>query len=326
MTSTALRVFLAGSLMLGGAAPAMADQLQLSIHDGRVTLIARDVPVRQILAEWARIGKTTIVNGDQVVGPPVTLHLVDVPEAQALDALLRTASGYMAAPRTEEAADASRFDRIFILASSEAPAGGPAAAAAMPGQPGVLPQPQPFIPPQPGLVPDDPDEDLLDVVDVQQPADLAPGMAGAPGMPVQPGAPVGPPETMFNYANPPQLQLYQQQQLQQQQLQQFRRQQMAPPGEVPAVVPDAPGFGGAPNAPSFGTTSQPAPGMPPVQTSPTPGVVVPPPPQPQGAQPTFRNPYGIPDHIQPGSVVGPPQEPDRSKYANPGQPVPPPPQ
>jgi len=33
--------------------------LQLTIQDGRVSLIAKDATVRQILAEWARIGQTT---------------------------------------------------------------------------------------------------------------------------------------------------------------------------------------------------------------------------------------------------------------------------
>ena len=38
----------------------------LSIHDGRVTLDAQDVTVRQILTEWARVGKTRIVNGERI--------------------------------------------------------------------------------------------------------------------------------------------------------------------------------------------------------------------------------------------------------------------
>lgn len=103
--------------------PLDAEELQLSIKDGRVTLVARDVPLSEILAEWARVGQTTIVDGDKLKGPAVTLDLVDVTEAQALQTLLRSASGYLAAPRRPGVPGASYFDRILILASSRAPTG-----------------------------------------------------------------------------------------------------------------------------------------------------------------------------------------------------------
>jgi hypothetical protein len=69
------------------AIPALASarDLSLTIVDGRVTLVAQDVTVRQILAEWARIGQTKIVNGDKIFGPPLTLELRDVPEGKALE-------------------------------------------------------------------------------------------------------------------------------------------------------------------------------------------------------------------------------------------------
>ena len=43
------------------------------------------MPLRQILEEWARLGQTTIVNGDKLTGPPMTLQLVDRPEREVLD-------------------------------------------------------------------------------------------------------------------------------------------------------------------------------------------------------------------------------------------------
>ena len=53
----------------------------------------------------------------------VTLELQDVPEARALETLLRSASGYIAKPRTLAAATgASTYDRILIMAPSRAPA------------------------------------------------------------------------------------------------------------------------------------------------------------------------------------------------------------
>ena len=48
-------------VLLAGAVPARAD-VRVSMHDGLVTIVAKDATVRQILAEWARVGRATIVN------------------------------------------------------------------------------------------------------------------------------------------------------------------------------------------------------------------------------------------------------------------------
>ena len=119
---TYLRCAILVALAAVWAAPASAGDLKLSMQGGRVTIIAHDVPLRQILQEWARVGNTQIVNGDKVPGAPMTLELVNVPEAQALDTLLRTAAGYMAAARPAGAPGASVYDRVMILATSRAPA------------------------------------------------------------------------------------------------------------------------------------------------------------------------------------------------------------
>jgi hypothetical protein len=99
---------------------AAAGELKLTIQNGLVTLIADEVPLSMIMAEWARVGQTKIVNGDKIT-TPVSLHIVDTPERKALDILLRTASGYMAAERPAAIASASMFDRIMILPTSRAP-------------------------------------------------------------------------------------------------------------------------------------------------------------------------------------------------------------
>ena len=106
-----------------------AQNMKLQIQDGRVTLEAQNVPVRQILAEWARIGGAKIINGEKVVGAPLTLQLHSTPEREALDIILRGVSGYMLAAR-QEGTGVSAFDRIMILPTSSAPrnAGGPPAA------------------------------------------------------------------------------------------------------------------------------------------------------------------------------------------------------
>jgi len=119
------------------ALPVSAQQLKLEIKDGRVNLDATSVPVRQILAEWARVGTTRMVGAEKVTGAPVTLKLVDMPERQALDLILRNVAGYMAAPRPLAAAHgASVYDRVVIMATSSSPA---TASAPGRGNPGVGP-------------------------------------------------------------------------------------------------------------------------------------------------------------------------------------------
>lgn len=138
MKSTAILV----AACLLAAASAEAQQMKLEIHEGRVTLEAQNVPVRQILAEWARVGGANVVNGEKVVGAPVTLQLTDVPEREALDAILRGVSGYMLAMRPEGAHGVSAFDRIMILPTSAAPRSAPAPAiTGFPSRP--FPQPAP---------------------------------------------------------------------------------------------------------------------------------------------------------------------------------------
>jgi hypothetical protein len=93
----------------------------VAIRDGRVTVIAKNATVSEILAVWARTGLTTIVNGDKLTGVRVTLELADVPERQALDVILQSASGYIAHRRPTMMANASQFDRVAIMPSSVAP-------------------------------------------------------------------------------------------------------------------------------------------------------------------------------------------------------------
>ena len=88
------------------ASTAFAD-VQLTMQNGRVTLVAKDATVRQILAEWAKVGHAKIVNMERVPGGPISLELINVPEAQALDVLLRSLSGYITAPRPAESSAAN---------------------------------------------------------------------------------------------------------------------------------------------------------------------------------------------------------------------------
>src|SRR4051812_29272806 len=134
-----MRIFstlaLAGGLWLALGSPAFAD-VRITMREGRVSLSAKDATVRQILTEWARVGRTQIVNVERIAGGPITIELTNVPEQEALDMLLRSLSGYMAAPRAAFVSDASQFDRIIVMPTTASPR--PAASAAAP------PPPAPF--------------------------------------------------------------------------------------------------------------------------------------------------------------------------------------
>lgn len=108
------RLTLAG-VMLAAAVPARAGEVKVSFANGLVTIVATDASPRQILGEWARLGQVRITNLDRVSGGPLTLQLTDVPEAQALETVLRGTAGYVAAPRAEAAVAAARYDRILLL-------------------------------------------------------------------------------------------------------------------------------------------------------------------------------------------------------------------
>src|SRR5258708_5480688 len=107
------------SLLLASTASA---EVQLTIQNGRVSLKAKDATLRQIMQEWARVGQTKVVNVERIPGGPITVELNNVSEAEALEVLLRTVSGYLAAPRaTAVASNVSRFDRIVVMPSAAAP-------------------------------------------------------------------------------------------------------------------------------------------------------------------------------------------------------------
>jgi hypothetical protein len=173
-----------------------AADVQLTMQDGRVSIKATNATVREILAEWAKIGQARIVNGERLPGGPVTLELTDVPESQALDVLLRTAAGYMAAPRPTPVPNASQFDRILILPTSTPP---PRVAPAPP--PPAFPQQPQFSPP---LDDDDEDDDPRGPVPVPRapafntfPPPAQPGMP-PPAQPVSPQPAAAPPNFPFN--------------------------------------------------------------------------------------------------------------------------------
>jgi len=142
-----IRILSTGVVLTLLAVPDAAAELKLEFRDGRVTLIARDVSILQILTEWAKIGGTRIVNGERISPTPVTLQIDGLPEREALDVILRSAAGYVAAPRRLGDPGASIYDRILVLSVSSPP---PASIRLVPP---ALPVPQEFAAPPPVVIP-----------------------------------------------------------------------------------------------------------------------------------------------------------------------------
>jgi hypothetical protein len=179
-------------------------EVQLRIEDGRVSLNATNATVRDILAEWARIGQTRIVNGDRMPGGPISIQLDGVTEEQALEIILRSAAGYVTAPRATAIANASRYDRILVMpTSTPTRAAAPQPTFNQPGMPQQFPQQPPpgfpgafrgdfpgQAPPFPPRPVDDDDGDA-DVQDDPAPNVVLPNPGFNPAAPMPQQPPIG---------------------------------------------------------------------------------------------------------------------------------------
>lgn len=184
------------------ASPAIA-QVKLTLSEGRATLVATQATPRQILTEWARIGQTRVVNVERLTGAPISLEFTDIPEKQALDIILRSSSGYLAAPRASAVPNTSFYDRIWLIPGSPQPRTASSSSAAPP----MLPQPRvqafptepdldppsnarpPIVTPPPPGAPLAPAASVPTAVPSIVPAPVSP--SGAPATPASPSVPSG---------------------------------------------------------------------------------------------------------------------------------------
>ena len=113
-------LFLVVTLSAITAFPAAAQNLNVEFYEGRVSVDATAVPVRTILTEWGKVGGTKIIGAEKITGFPLTVKLINVTEAQALETILRSVAGYMAAPRNT-GTGLSMYDRILVMATTSAP-------------------------------------------------------------------------------------------------------------------------------------------------------------------------------------------------------------
>jgi hypothetical protein len=118
--------------------------VRLSISEGRVWLVADQATIAEILAEWARVGHTQMVNVERVSGPRLTLDLRGIPQLDALDIILRSVGGFVTVSRDAGLGDSlnlSQFSRVVIVPST----GGPANPT-LPPVSAAVPAPQPPSP------------------------------------------------------------------------------------------------------------------------------------------------------------------------------------
>jgi hypothetical protein len=121
-----LRAAVALTLALTTLAPLSAQapaerKLQISFdQSGNVTIVAQNVTIAEILAEWGRQGGTMMVNANRLAGGPVSRFYVGRPETEVIESLLRQtqAAGFIVTPRRAGAVGASRFEVVQITPTS----------------------------------------------------------------------------------------------------------------------------------------------------------------------------------------------------------------
>jgi hypothetical protein len=241
------RTLAAACIVVGLASPSFAGQVKLVIRGGLVTLETKDATLREIFAEWARVGQSQVVNAESVPGGPMTVQLTNVPERQALDTLLRSVAGFLAVPRAVPQASTSIYDRIVLMPRTRPAVGSTSVSPAPYGQ-SAMPFSRDRNMPQPAVVVDDDDEQ---VPNMQLPVLVAPGGATQPGMPTIPFP--------FNGAGAASPNGRQGQPTTQ-----------ASPYGAPSAAPYRPNQAVDPNGPATGTSPQPGPSVP--QAAPRPGM------------------------------------------------------
>lgn len=172
------RVVIAVAVLLASVAPAMAQgarKLDISFEGGMVTLVAENVTLREILAEWARKGGSRIVNAERLAGSPVYLtEFKGQPEADVLRALLREAPGYGVSMRDAPATGTSTVGTVMILATRTVPVSTSSVSAPVSSQP-QFQSPQPQAAPR--LIQGSPDDQIPPVQPINS---MPPSTQGSP--------------------------------------------------------------------------------------------------------------------------------------------------
>ena len=118
MTLKRLGIIVAG--LMAFALPMRAQsarKLDISFNQGRVSIVAENVTLAEILAEWSRKGGSRFVDAEKLPRTPVMLtEFKDQAEADVLRTLLREAPGYGARMRAAGDGGDSSVQTVYILA------------------------------------------------------------------------------------------------------------------------------------------------------------------------------------------------------------------
>lgn len=95
---------------------ARGGDVRVSFAGGRVTVIADNATIGEILREWERVGGSRFVNAEKIPARErVTLRLENEPETRAIEVLLRSAAGYVVARRPAGSTGASTVGNVLIM-------------------------------------------------------------------------------------------------------------------------------------------------------------------------------------------------------------------
>lgn len=184
-----LRAVLLVAICAVFAAPSAANagEVRVTFANGRVTVIATDATLTEILQEWARVGGSRFINAEKIPSTErLTLRLENALEMHAIEVLLRPVAGYVIAPR-RAAASGSSLGNIVIQATTRAGtfAQAPRAATASPSSDEVTA-------PQFTAGPPRPDDDGPTRQQMPPPAPVpVPQQTQGVQSPMQPNAPIG---------------------------------------------------------------------------------------------------------------------------------------
>lgn len=97
------------------------DDVRIAFANGRVSVIADNATITEILREWERVGGSRFVNAEKIPAMErLTLRLENETEARAIEVVLRSVAGYVIAPKKPGAVAVSAIGNVLILPTSRA--------------------------------------------------------------------------------------------------------------------------------------------------------------------------------------------------------------
>jgi hypothetical protein len=176
------------------AVPDPPRKLDLKFNDGKVTLVAQGVTVREVMAEWARQCGCVVQGSERLTGGAFRLpvEFTDQPESVVLESLLRSAGGYLLGPKAPGSRGGSIYGSLTIFPvtrgttsptyGSSAPIAAPLVTSPVDDEiPPVVPVPNPQTPGQTSQTPGQSTPPV--------PGSGTPGRPGGPAVPIVPAGP-----------------------------------------------------------------------------------------------------------------------------------------